>query len=106
MGKIKDLSVKVRSYKNASGEEKHVYKTIGAIFENKDGGKFMMLDRSFNPAGVPFKEGSDMIMVGMYDVKDAGGAETTGQAAPMAPPKKPAASSPAPDFDDFENIPF
>lgn len=105
MAKIKDLSVKVRSYKNASGEEKHVYKSIGAIFENKDGGKFMMLDRSFNPAGIPFKDGSDMIMVGMYDVKDSGGAETTGQAAPMAPPRKQAAASPAPNFDDFE-IPF
>ena len=68
MKKIKDLSVKTGSYETLEGT-KNRYENIGSIMEKEDGGKFMFLKRSFNPAGVPYKEGSDSIIVSMFDVK-------------------------------------
>ena len=69
MKKIYDLSVKVGSY-TKHGEKKNRWKTVGAVIKDDDGGMFMMLDRSFNPAGVPFKEGSESILVSMFEPKD------------------------------------
>lgn len=101
MAKIKDLAVKTGTYTDKSGAEKGRYMNIGGVFENKDGGKFMMISRSFNPAGVPFKDGSDMIMVSMFDVKDAGAyAPAQHQTAPSTA-RSPTAP---PDFDD--DLPF
>lgn len=70
MKKIKDLLVKTGSYETQFDGTKNRYENIGAIMEKEDGGKFMFLKRSFNPAGVPFKEGSDSIIVSMFDVKE------------------------------------
>lgn len=68
MKKVKDLVVKIGTY-TTGGQEKTRWKTIGALMEG-DSGQFLFLDRSFNPAGVPFKEGSESIIVSMFDVKD------------------------------------
>jgi hypothetical protein len=68
MRKVKDLCVKIGSYQK-DGQEKGRWKTIGAIIDDGKGGEFMFLDRSFNPAGVPFKEGSESIVVSMFDPK-------------------------------------
>lgn len=65
--KIKDLAVKVGTYQK-DGAEKARYINIGVILEKDDGGKFMLLDRTFNPAGVPNPDGRDTVMVSMFDV--------------------------------------
>lgn len=67
MKKIKDLVVTTGKY-TKDGQEKNRYVNVGAIMEKDDGGKFMFLNRHFNPAGVPFKEGSESIIVSMFDV--------------------------------------
>jgi hypothetical protein len=69
MKKIKDLVVKVGTYEK-DGETKNKYENIGAIMERDDGGKFMFLKRSFNPAGVPYKNETESIIVSMFDVKN------------------------------------
>lgn len=68
MKKTHDLCVKKGSYQS-NGETKHRWITIGAMMEDDKGGKFIMLDRSFNPAGVPFKDGSESILVSMFEPK-------------------------------------
>ena len=40
--------------------------------------RFLMLDRSFNPAGVPFKPGSDKILVSLFDPKPRDGQQGGG----------------------------
>ena len=60
MEKVKDLAVKV-------GEKNWV--NIGCIMEKDDGGKFMILSRTFNPAGVPNPDNRDTLIVSMFDVK-------------------------------------
>lgn len=69
--KIYDLAVKTGSYADRNGETKNRYENIGSVLQMDDGGKVILLKRSFNPAGVPFREGSDQIMVSMFPPKDA-----------------------------------
>ncbi len=56
--KISDLSVIVGHYEK-DGEEKAIWRTIGAFFEKENGGKFLTIDRAFSPAGLPLKGHSD-----------------------------------------------
>ena len=58
--KVKDLAVRV-------GEKNWV--NIGCIMEKDDGGKFRIMNRTFNPAGVPNPENRDTLIVSMFDVK-------------------------------------
>jgi hypothetical protein len=59
MKKLKDLAVKVGTY-TKDGQEKGRYRTIGALMQD---------DRVFSPAGVPSKEGSESILVSMFEPK-------------------------------------
>jgi hypothetical protein len=65
--KIKDLAVKVGTYES-EGKTKNKYLNIGVVLENTDGGKFMLLERTFNPAGVPNPEGKSTVLISMFDV--------------------------------------
>lgn len=78
--KLYDLALKTGSYTDRNGEEKGRWKNIGSVLQMDDGGKVILIDRSFNPAGVPFRDGSDQIMVSMFPPKDqqqqSGGGQT------------------------------
>lgn len=69
MKKIYDLCVKVGEYQN-NGETKSRYQTVGSCMENDEGGMFLFLNKTFNPAGVPSKEGSESIIVSMFAPKE------------------------------------
>ena len=75
MKKLYDLAVKTGSYEKA-GDTKNRYENIGAIFENEDGGRMLFIKRSFNPAGVPFREGSESILISMFKPKTDEQSET------------------------------
>lgn len=79
MKKIKDLVVTTGKY-TKDGQEKNRYVNVGAVMQNDDGNHFIFLNRHFNPAGVPFKEGSESIIVSMFDV--AGDKPETAQEKP------------------------
>lgn len=68
--KLYDLAVKTSSYTDKNGETKGRYENIGSVLQMDDGGKVILIKRSFNPAGVPFRDGSDQIMVSMFEPKD------------------------------------
>ena len=91
--KLYDLAVKTGEY-TVQGQTKGRYENVGAVMQSDDGGKFIMLKRVFNPAGVPdlSGRGGDSVLLSMFPPKDA-------DAAP-APAPKPAAQK----FDD--SIPF
>jgi hypothetical protein len=86
--KLYDLAVKTGSYTDRSGDQKNRYENVGSILQMDDGSKMILLKRSFNPAGVPFKEGSDQIIVSMFEPKDRDAAPSSAGEAP--PPPKPA----------------
>ena len=53
--KAYDVCVAVGSYEK-DGETKTEWLTVGVILKKDDGKPFMLLDRTFNPAGVPVNE--------------------------------------------------
>lgn len=71
MKKIYDLAVKTGEYQS-NGETKSRWLTVGSCMENDDGAMFLFLNKAFNPAGVPSKDGSDSILVSMFAPKDRG----------------------------------
>ncbi len=75
--KLYDLAVKTGTYTDRSGQDKGRWKNIGSVLQMDDGGKVILIDRSFNPAGVPFRDGSDQIMVSMFEPKEAGAASSS-----------------------------
>lgn len=103
--KIKDACVKLSSYTDRNGETKNRYENVGSVLQMDDGGKMMLLKRTFNPAGVPNPDDRDTVIISFFDVKER---ESGGfQEAPRAPAP---AATPAPatanggGFDD--DIPF
>lgn len=105
MAKLYDLAVVVGSYTNRNGDEKKRWKNIGSVLETKDGGKVILIDRIFNPAGVPVEDGRDQIMISMFKPKD-GETEQSAPRSESAPAQNKAARSPG-SFDDFhDDIPF
>lgn len=91
--KLFDLVVKTGEYTNRSGETKARYENVGAVMRN-DNGQFVMLKRTFNPAGVPSQ--GDSILISMFEPR-ADDRQGT-------PASDPARQAPARDLDD--EIPF
>jgi hypothetical protein len=72
MGKKFDLVVKVGEYIDGQGQTKGRFKNVGVMMEG-DKGPYILLDRTFNPAGVGGNEGRESIIVSLYEPKDGGG---------------------------------
>ena len=75
MAKKYDLVVKVGEYTDQSGQTKGRFKNVGVMMEGQNG-PYILLDRTFNPAGVSGNEGRESIIVSMYEPRDnAGGVQ-------------------------------
>lgn len=70
--KIRDCVVKVGEYQDRNtGETKGRFENVGALMQNdEDQSYFIMLRRTFNPAGVPNSDGRDSILINCYLPKD------------------------------------
>lgn len=82
--KLYDLAIKTGEYKDREGKTKGRYQNVGAVMQSDDGGKFIMLAKWFNPAGVPDARGGESILVSMYEPRQnngggGGGQSSTGQ---------------------------
>ena len=97
--KVYDLAVVVGQYQDG-GQTKNRYQTIGAVMAKDDGGKFILMERSFNPAGVPHDPAKgNSIIVSMFEPK--GQDHSSGSQRAEAPAKPQQAQG---DFQD--DIPF
>ena len=67
--KIKDLAVKVGTYES-NGKTKNRYVNVGLVLQKDDGGEFILINRTFNPAGVPNPDGKDTVLISAFDPKD------------------------------------
>lgn len=77
MAKVYDLVIGVKEYQNREGETKTQWLNVGGIFEKEkevDGenvkSHFILMSRTFNPAGVPNPDDSDQVLISMFKVKD------------------------------------
>lgn len=82
MAKQYDLVIKTGEYTNNNGETKGRYENIGAVMQG-DNGPYMMLKKTFNPAGAPCKEGRDSILISMFEPKQQGQQHQGQQSAPQ-----------------------
>jgi hypothetical protein len=61
-----DVVVKVGEYQK-DGSTKARNKTIGAVMENRNGGLYLLLDRSFNLAAVPVDGNRDSVLCSLFE---------------------------------------
>jgi len=66
-----DLCVVVGTFR-VGDQEKKKWQKVGVEMETAEGGRFILLDRWFNPAGVPDPENRGNVMLSLFDPKDAG----------------------------------
>ena len=62
--KVYDLAAKI-------GEKNWL--NVGAVLEKDDGGRFIILERSFNPAGVPNPDNKSSLIISMFEPKQKDG---------------------------------
>lgn len=94
--KLGDLAVKTGSYANRDGEQKNRYENIGALMQGDDGRYYILMKRTFNPAGVDVEPGRDMLLVGVFEERSEGDRQP--------PQRRQPAARPSPAGDD--DIPF
>lgn len=92
MSKKYDIAVKVGEYTNGHGEKKNRYMNVGAVIQG-DNGPYILMERTFNPAGVPGNEGKATVLLSLFAPKEERKQET-----------KPEPSKSGGGFDD--DIPF
>jgi hypothetical protein len=74
--RVKDLAVVTGTYTNGQGEEKRRYMNCGALMEGDDGGQFIMLSRFINYSILPRKQGSESILISVFDIREREGGDT------------------------------
>lgn len=72
MAKKYDLVIKTGEYTDRDGNTKARFKNVGVVMDG-DKGPYILLDRTFNPAGVSGNEGRESIIISMYEPKQEGG---------------------------------
>ena len=78
MRKLYDLAVKTGEYTNQYGETKGRWLNVGRVMQDDNGGKFILLNRTFNPAGVEVQPGRDSVALSMFPPKDQNGGNNGG----------------------------
>ncbi len=66
MKKKFDLAVKTGEYTNKEGQTKGRYLNVGCIMEG-DKGPFVLLNKTFNPAGI--QDGKESVIISMFEEK-------------------------------------
>ena len=96
--KLYDLAVKTGEY-TSNGETKGRYENVGSMMQG-DNGQFLILKRTFNPAGVANPDNKDSIIISCFEPKDRQQAPQQGyqqpqQQSPQHPPYGQAPQQPA-----------
>lgn len=99
--KIYDLVVKVGEYTNKHGEKKAEWHNVGRIMQGDDGSEYLLINRWFNPAGVPdlTGKGGGSVLISKFEPRN----NDQAGAAPKQPTRAGAAPQPARGFDDMDD---
>ncbi len=68
MEKIYDIVAKVGTYEK-NRETKGRYENVGVVMDG-DNGKFIIMKRTFNPAGVPNEQNRDTVILSLFKPKE------------------------------------
>lgn len=80
-----DIVAVTGEYTNKQGETKKQYKNVGAVMTNQNGGFYIMLDRTFNPAGLPNPENRSSCVLSMFEPKSDGSTSQSQQGRRQQP---------------------
>lgn len=71
--KTHDLKVKVGEWTDKTGAKKGRWVTVGRVMTGDDGSEFWLLDKTFNPAGVPDLngKGADSVLISKFAPREA-----------------------------------
>lgn len=64
-----DAAVKVGEYTDRNGQTKARYENVGTVMMG-DKGPYLVLKRTFNPAGVPNPDNRDSVIVSFFEPRD------------------------------------
>jgi len=84
MAKKYDIVCTVGEYKDNNGDTKKRYLNVGAIMSN-DNGHYMLLDKTFNPAGLA-EAGKSAIILSLFEPKPREGQQLPQQQPQQQPP--------------------
>lgn len=111
--KLYDLAVKTGEYQDREGNKKGRWQNVGAVMQGDDGGKFVMLAKWFNPAGVPdlSGKGGESILLSMFEPRQSDGEPRQQQNQPrqggQRTQQQPRQQPQQQDHDSFDDdIPF
>ena len=66
--KIRNAAVVTSKY-TSNGTEKSRWKNVGALYQKDDGSLFLRLDAFFNFSALPRNDGSDSVIIGLFEPK-------------------------------------
>jgi hypothetical protein len=66
--KIKDAAVVTSKY-TSNGSEKAHWTNVGGLYKKDDGSLFLSLNAFFNFSALPRNDGSDRVIIGLFDPK-------------------------------------
>jgi len=66
--KLFDVVVSTGKYTNNQGEEKSNFENVGVVLEGENG-PYLLLKRTFNPAGVPNPDNKDSVLISLFEPK-------------------------------------
>lgn len=69
MTDVKDVCVVVGTYKDKNGDDKKRYETVGSYITKDDGGKFLKIKATFNPAGAMTRTDDGYVFLSLFDQK-------------------------------------
>lgn len=70
--RLRDIVVKVGEYEDRNtGERKSRWKSVGTLMKmEEDGSMFIILERTFNPAGVPNPDNRETVLLSCFVPQD------------------------------------
>jgi hypothetical protein len=113
--KIRDVVVKVGEYTDHNtGETKGRFENVGALMQNdEDDSFFIMIKRTFNPAGVPKQDERSSILLNCYvpqdqreKQSDRSGGDYASKSGGESPSQRAAKESHQRPMDMDDDIPF
>lgn len=113
--KTYELAVVTGTYQDRMGNEKKRWQNVGLIIENEEGKKMILVNRTFNPAGVPHMDGTQVetVTLSMFPPKERNadrGAAASDDSPTMSAEqvKQRVSRNPKPPAEDFgdNDIPF
>lgn len=69
MAIVYEVVANVGKYTNKNGEEKTIFRKVGLVNKNDKGNMYLLLDKTFNPAGLA-EAGRENIILSLFPPKD------------------------------------